>query len=128
MRIKFAILVLMACTLMTGTTFAQRGQRSDMAALYKAETDSLIARLALEEEQVEAVQAVLQSRFDKLTKLRPVPGGGREQFEAIRSQMQEIEKETVAALTPLLSEAQMETYQEFMAERQEMRRARRGRQ
>ena len=128
MHRQFFILVLVAGLFVGGSADAQRQQRfGDMAARFAAETDTLMARLDLAEEQVEAVRAILDSRAEKLGKLRPLPGGGQAQFQAIRTKREEIEKESVAALTPLLSEVQLDAYTKYLADRQAMRRGRGGR-
>ncbi len=100
-------------------SFAQRGPRGQVENLQEAmETanDSLIAKLDLTVEQVPAVRAILTTRTESLVALRPSPGAGREQFQAMRAKREEINKETEAALSALLSEEQMTTYREFMQE------------
>ena len=128
MRIKLLMPLLLLAV--AGSVNAQRGQGfGDLATFLAVETDTLMARLDLADEQTDAVRAILESRADKLMKLRPRPGGGGQaQFQRIRTRRNEIEKETVAALTSLLTEAQMETYHTFMADQQARRRGRARRQ
>ncbi len=112
-------------------TFAQRGPGGQVQNLQEAlETanDSLIAKLDLTVEQVPAVRAILSARTESLVALRPSPGAGREQFQAMRAKREEINKETEAALSALLSEEQMTVYREFMEEQsRSTQRQRRGR-
>lgn len=125
MRRQFFILVIIAGLFVGGSADAQRQQR--WAARLAVETDTLMARLDLAGEQVEAVRAILDARADKLGKLLPNPSAGQAQFQAMRTKREEIEKEIVAALTPLLSEVQLEVYTKYMADRQARRRGRGGR-
>lgn len=112
-------------------TYAQRGPGGQVENLQEAlETanDSLIAKLDLTIEQVPAVRAILAARTEALVALRPSPGAGREQFQAMRAKREEINKETETALSVLLSEEQMTTYREFMEEQsRSAQRQRRGR-
>ncbi len=112
-------------------TFAQRGSGGQVENLQEAlETanDSLIAKLDLAVEQVPAVRAILAARTEALVALRPSPGAGREQFQAMRAKREEINKETETALSVLLSAEQMTTYREFMEEQsRSTQRQRRGR-
>ena len=101
------------------TTLAQRGlggQPGNLQETLEAVNDSLIARLDLTTEQVPAVRAILAARTDSLMALRPRPGGGRGQFQAMRAKREEINKETENALAALLSEEQMAIYREVMQE------------
>lgn len=100
-------------------TLAQRGPGGQVDNLQQAlETanDSLIAKLDLTVEHVPAVRAILAARTEALVALRPSPGRGREQFQAMRAKREEINKETEVALSALLSEKQMAVYREFMQE------------
>lgn len=100
-------------------TLAQRGpgrQFDNLQEALETANDSLITKLGLTVEQDPAVRAILAARAESLVALRPSPGGGREQFQALRAKREEIDKETETALSVLLSEEQMTTYREFMQE------------
>ena len=116
--------------LIVNCTQAQRPSRfGNIEARISAETDSLMAILKPTSEQTEAIEAILASRAEKLLAARPQPNSTRDAFREMRNKWTEVENQTTIALTPLLSEAQMEAYQAYMARRQDLqqRRGRRGR-
>ena len=97
--------------------FAQRGSRGPRTTppeIQEALIDTLISTLELADELVPAVRAILEARTNSLMALRPEPGGGRGQFQAIRSKRQAINQETETALAALLTPEQMTSYRKFM--------------
>ncbi|MXZ04110.1 MAG: hypothetical protein F4Y90_01030 [Rhodothermaceae bacterium] len=127
---KTLVLTLLVGLLAAHSALAQRGPGGRIDNFQEAmETanDSLIARLDLTTEQVPAVRAILAARTDSLMALRPRPGDGRGQFQAMRAKREEINKETELALSALLSEEQMATYREVMREQSRSTRQQRPR-
>lgn len=123
-------LTLLIGLLVVHNTFAQRGpggQFDNMQEALETANDSLIVKLDLASEQVPAVRAILAARVDSLMALRPGPGGGRGQFQAMRAKREEINKETEIALSALLSEEQMTTYREVIQEQSRSTRRQRPR-
>lgn len=107
--------------------FAQRGPRANPPGMQEALIDTLISTLELTDELVPAVRAILETRANSLMALRPDPGGGRGQFQAMRAKRQAIDQETETALAALLTREQMTLYRKFIdnqsrERRQQMRR------
>ena len=116
---KTLLLTLLIGLLAAHDVLAQRGpggRFDNFREAMETANDSLIAKLDLTTEQVPAVRAILAARTDSLMALRPRPGEGRGQFQAMRAKREEINKETEIALSALLSEEQMATYREVMRE------------
>ena len=113
------LLTLLIGLLAVHNALAQRGaggRFDNFQEAMETANDSLIARLDLTTEQIPAVRAILAARTDSLMAIRPRPGGGRGQFQAMRAKREEINKETEIALAALLSEEQMAIYREVMRE------------
>lgn len=104
------------------------GGFANFEARIQAETDSIVAVLKPTPEQAEAIKAILAARAENLAAARPQQGSQRRGFQAIREKMAAIEDQTLVALTPLLSEEQLEAYNAFVERRQNrQQRGRRGR-
>lgn len=104
------------------------GGFANIEARLQAETDSIVAVLQPTPEQAEAIKAILAARADNLVAARPQRGSQRGGFQAMREKMAAIEEQTLVALTPLLSEEQLEAYNAFVQRRQDrQQRGRRGR-
>lgn len=123
-------ILLLSGLLFVQNSFAQRGPRGPRTTppeMQEALIDTLISTLALTDELVPAVRAILETRANSLMALRPEPGGGRGQFQAMRAKRQAIDQETETALAALLTPEQMTSYRKFMEtqsreRRQQMRR------
>lgn len=104
------------------------GGPGQFEARIQAETDSIIALLKPTPEQSEAVAAILAARAEQLADARPQQRGARGGFQAMREKMATIEEQTLVALTPLLSEEQLEAYKTYMQSRRDRQQQRmRGR-
>ncbi len=110
--------------------FAQRGPRGPRAnppEMQEALIDTLISKLELADEQVPAVRAILEAQANSLMAIRPEPGGGRGQFQAMRAKRQAINRETETALAALLTPEQMTSYRTFIDNQARERRQQRRR-
>lgn len=123
-----SLATLAACLCAPSIGFAQAlgGGFGNFEARLQADTDSIIAVLKPTPEQTEAVKAILDARATSLAEARPQRGAGRGGFQAVRDKMIAIEDQTLVALTPLLSEEQLEAYNAYM-ERRRDRQQQRGR-
>ena len=123
-------ILLLSGLLFVQSGFAQRGPRGpriNSPEMREALVDTLISTLEVADELVPAVRAILEARTNSLMALRPEPGGGRGQFQAMRAKRQAINQETETALAALLTPEQMTSYRKFMDDqsrerRQQMRR------
>ena len=104
------------------------GGPGNFEARLQAETDSMIALLKPTDQQAAAVKAILDARAAGLAEARPQRGVGRGGFQAMREKMIAIEEQTLVALTPLLSEKQLEAYNSYMERRRDRQRQRGRRQ
>lgn len=90
-----------------------------------AQTDTLIQKLSLKDDQKAPVRAILEEhntkRMDLFTKARESGS-----FQDMRESMATLNEETEAKLAKVLTAEQMETYRKVQEELAEQRRQRRG--
>lgn len=109
--------------------FAQRGgarNPEQMRQRFVAQVDETIKALALEDSTAGKVREILMSSLDTRIKMMS-EARDRGDFEAVRTKMQDLQKETEARLAGVLSEEQMARYRKIQQERSANRRGgRRG--
>lgn len=99
---------------------AQRGARGFGMSLDDQMT-ALTERLALEEEQVVKVRAILETQAESRRERFQAARGSMDR-NAMMQMMQEFQQETETKLAEVLSEEQIEKYREYLAEQQQRRR------
>ncbi len=124
-------------------TLAQRGARLSPEELQErltAQLDETISGLALEGDRAETVRAILLAQAKKQSDLRrsafqdrgqgqgETTGQrqGRQGMQAFREKAAMLRDETVAMLAEVLSEEELQKYQEIVASRQRQGRRQRG--
>ena len=80
----------------------------------------LTEALSLSDEQAVSVRAVLEEQSEKRTEM--FSGGPPDDRQAMRAAMMQLQEETEARLTEILSDEQMTAYRELVAERMNRRR------
>ncbi|MDE2662677.1 MAG: hypothetical protein OXI39_06720 [Gemmatimonadota bacterium] len=99
---------------------AQRGARGFGMSLDDQMT-ALTERLALDEEQVVQVRAILEAQAEsRRERFQGMRGSGDR--NAMMQLMEELQQETETLLDEVLSDEQMEKYREYLAELQQRRR------
>ncbi len=99
---------------------AQRGARGFGMSLDDQMT-ALTERLALDEEQVVKVREILETQAESRRERFQAARGSMDR-NAMMQMMQEFQQETETKLAEVLSEEQLETYREYVAEQQQGRR------
>ena len=109
--------VLLLTTVFTLQPFsAEAGGRFGPSRSPEEIVERLKDRLDLTEEQVEAIRPIIEEKVQMRNELREEYGTDR---RAIRTEMQELKRSTELKLGDVLTEEQMEKYQELRQERRE---------
>ena len=82
---------------------------------------ALTERLALDEEQVVKVREILETQAESRRERFQAARGSMDR-NAMMQMMQEFQQETETKLAEVLTEEQLETYREYVAEQQQRRR------
>jgi C4-dicarboxylate-specific signal transduction histidine kinase len=122
--LKYGLALFLLSLYFAPATFAQ-GRSFDperMQERMEAQIEDTIQHLGLTEEKADLVRPILQASMEKRMALMK----NRQDRQAMRAKMQEIDKETETELANVLSDEEMTTYKKLQEERRSQRPGHRG--